>query len=156
MWWNTLQQHGTKWILYIYGAPAPVVGGIQAMDGLFLAFRRDVIEKLGWDEQTFAGFHLYDMDVTYRAFLAGYKLAVANDLHLFHASGGNFTGVWQQEAHRFVQKFAGKLALNSPREGFRFAVVELPSKEAARDIMSPPHWAFPELLPETTSPSANS
>ena len=44
-----------------------VVGNIKVMDGLFLAARRDVIHRLGFDQALFDGFHLYDADFTFRA-----------------------------------------------------------------------------------------
>jgi GT2 family glycosyltransferase len=90
--------------LMVYGAPARVVPNIQAMDGLFLAFRRDAIMNLRWDHQTFTRFHCYDIDVTYRAFKAGYKLGVALDLPMLHMSGGSFDQEWEEHAMRLVRK----------------------------------------------------
>ena len=49
----------------------------QAMDGIFLAVRREVVERIGFDEMTFDGWHLYDLDFTYSAYLAGFRAALA-------------------------------------------------------------------------------
>lgn len=83
----------------------PVVGDAQALDGVFLACRREVAEKVGFDERTFDGFHLYDLDFSYRAYLAGYHLAICCDLALVHASIGSFDRNWRKYADRFRAKF---------------------------------------------------
>jgi hypothetical protein len=41
------------------------------MDGVFLAMRREVALSIGWDFETFDGFHGYDVDFTLRAANAG-------------------------------------------------------------------------------------
>lgn len=83
----------------------PLVIGAEALDGVFLACRRDVVERIGFDARTFDGFHLYDLDFTYRAQQAGHKLAVVCDLALVHASKGRFDIAWQRYADRFMEKF---------------------------------------------------
>jgi GT2 family glycosyltransferase len=122
-----------------YGAPSRTVANIQAMDGVFLAFRRPVIEAIGWDEQNFDGFHLYDIDCTYRAFLGGYKLGVVNDIPLVHFSSGKFKGEWEQYAERFLKKHAGRLPSRAPRV-FGYAHVQVATRNEIIEVMSPPHW----------------
>lgn len=84
-----------------YAAP------MQGLDGVFLAARREVAERIGFDEQTFDGWHLYDLDFSYSAFRAGFKCAVCNDLLIVHESRGNFDALWLQHARRFVAKHLG-------------------------------------------------
>jgi GT2 family glycosyltransferase len=93
-----------KIALVVYGAPARIVPNIQAMDGLFLAFRREAIMQLRWDQQTFTHFHCYDIDCTYRAHRAGMRVGVALDLPILHMSGGSYDATWEQQAHLFLQK----------------------------------------------------
>ncbi len=128
-----------RFFLAIFGNSAPINPAIQAMDGLFLAFRRPVIARLRWDEHRFDGFHLYDIDVTFRAYLAGYRLAVAADLPLFHASGGKFNEAWRSDAQRFIDTFRPALlpVLHPPAQ---FTCVTLPSRAAALPLLTPPHW----------------
>ena len=77
----TLDAKKGSMVVCIYSGSKRVIENIQAMDGLFLAFRREAVEKLGgWDEQTFKGWHCYDVDMVFRAHLAGYRVAVARDL----------------------------------------------------------------------------
>ena len=94
---------------YIYlgvGLQAPVVEGICALDGVFIATHRRVWEAIRFDEQTFDGFHLYDIDFTYRTHLAGFSLAVPLDLLLIHFSTGRYDKRWQAFNVRFLEKFA--------------------------------------------------
>jgi GT2 family glycosyltransferase len=92
------------------GQGPPVVGGIQALDGCFFACRREVAESVGFDAATFDGFHFYDLDFTFRAYLGGYRLAVCRDLALIHASTGTPDAAWQKYHDRFVAKYRGRFA----------------------------------------------
>ena len=93
---------------YLYfcaGLQAPVVKNIHALDGVFIGLRREVWEAVRFDETTFDGFHLYDIDFTYRAYLAGYRLAVPMDLPLIHFSTGGYDLKWQANNLKFLRKF---------------------------------------------------
>lgn len=52
--------------VYIMSHSRRIVGNIKAMDGLFLAMRRNVVQTIGFDQALFDGFHLYDTDFTFR------------------------------------------------------------------------------------------
>lgn len=96
--------------MVIEGAGPLVVDGIQALDGVLLATRAEVARSLTFDETTFDGFHLYDLDFAFRAHLAGLRLAVCRDLVLLHASSGRYDAAWETYRARFERKFAGRLA----------------------------------------------
>jgi protein O-GlcNAc transferase len=95
----------SSFIYLAVGLQSPVMEGIQALDGVFMATHRRVWEALKFDEKTFDGFHLYDIDFSYRAHLAGYKVAVPLDLLLVHFSTGRYDRAWQQFHLRFLEKF---------------------------------------------------
>ncbi len=101
----------------------------MALDGVFLCARREVIERVGFDAATFDGFHLYDIDFTYRAFRAGYRVAVSHDIALVHHSGGNFDAAWQIYAERFSARFP-EVRGSAARRGL--CRVELPTRAAAQ------------------------
>jgi len=92
------------------GAPELVNGGIQGMDGVFFAVRREVAETIGFDDVTFDGWHGYDTDFTFRCHLAGYRLAVCLDIRLIHFSEGRVDDAWLRYAERFRQKHRAHLA----------------------------------------------
>lgn len=126
-----------------FGASRRVVPDIQAMDGLFLAFRREAIMRVGWDAQTFTGFHCYDVDCTYRAFRMGLRLGVAVDLPMFHQSGGSFDQGWQATAQVFMRKHGAYLDTLPPRS-LQTGVVQVKSRAEAQALM---HLYY-EPLPE--------
>jgi hypothetical protein len=99
-----------------FGAPDIVNGAIQGMDGLFFAARREVAEKVGFDEMTFDGWHGYDADFTFRCYLAGWRLAVCLDIKLVHFSSGTVDEDWKRYALRFQEKHAAHLASAEARE----------------------------------------
>lgn len=101
----------------------PLVGGIHALDGVFIACRRDAAVATGFDAATFDGFHLYDLDFSYRAHLAGFRLAVACDLGVVHASKGSFRRDWSRYADRFRAKFP---ALAKPQGSRHFYAARVP------------------------------
>lgn len=112
------QPHPSGWLLGLLGCAGPVIDNAQALDGLFLAGRRDALEQLGFDDVAFDGFHFYDLDLSWRAHRAGLRCAIALDLLLWHASGGDFQASWRCYAERFQQKFP-ELAPVQPAAPFR-------------------------------------
>jgi Glycosyltransferase like family len=127
------------YILTIYATPASIVGDIQAIDGLFLAVRRDVLTSVAFDEKTFDGFHCYDIDFTFCAYLAGFKLAVACDLPVIHKSGGKFdSDAWRTSAEKLMQKHGYRLP-PAPPWTFPFTTIGASTKDELLNIMSAPH-----------------
>jgi hypothetical protein len=96
------------YILCIYGLGRDdtIVSNIQALDGLFFAAKRDVVEKLIFDENVFDGFHLYDLDFTYSAYLKGFRLVIDHRLFLLHDSVGNYDCEWKRYVERFDRKYS--------------------------------------------------
>ncbi len=93
---------------------------MQALDGVFFAARREVVEKIGFDEATFDGWHLYDLDFTYSAARSNFSLAVCNDLMVVHHSSGSFGEAWLPYARKFLSKH-----LNSSGERYALTQLEL-------------------------------
>ena len=123
----------------IFGAPFPVVRDIQAVDGLFMAARRSIFPRVAFDSTTFDGFHHYDLDLTYSAFRAGFRLAVANDICVFHPSVGKYDEIWNRYAGRFHEKWFPGISL-PPIRLFRWAVVAVANRLEALEVMTPPYW----------------
>jgi tetratricopeptide (TPR) repeat protein len=112
------------------GTSGPVVKDAQLLDGVFMAARRDLLHRVSFDEATFDGFHLYDLDFSYRAWIAGAKTAVCRDVAIRHESRGNFkTADYRHYAERFRRKFPN--ACRSPAAGktsFAEIVIEKPGQ----------------------------
>lgn len=101
--------------LNVYGVRHwPVAENIQAIDGFCMAATRACAEAIGFDAQTFDGFHLYDLDFSYSAYLAGYRLGVCCDTPIIHESAGNFGHTHLTYAERFVLKHVERLGHTPP------------------------------------------
>ncbi|MGD0138220.1 MAG: glycosyltransferase [Tepidisphaeraceae bacterium] len=123
----------------IIGAPFPVIRDIQAIDGVFMAARRSVFPKITFDAATFDGFHLYDLDFSYCAFRAGLRLAVVNDICIYHASGGKFDQTWSHYAEKFYKKWLAG-APRVPQRPYRWSSVTVANRMEALEVMIPPYW----------------
>jgi hypothetical protein len=90
---------------------------IQAVDGVLIAANRRVCETIRFDEATFDEFHFYDLDFSYRAFLEGFRVAVAWDVLIRHDSVGRSDESWQKYAKLFLAKHGSRitLATRSPK-----------------------------------------
>ncbi|HVT90303.1 MAG TPA: glycosyltransferase [Tepidisphaeraceae bacterium] len=126
--------------LNIYGAPRRCVGNIQALDGVFMAMRREVWETIRFDEINFDGFHIYDVDFSFSAFLAGRKLCVRNDIHLYHSSRGDYADPnWSKYADRLTKKHGSGFAAHRQRK-HQWAGTYVCNWDEAREIMTPTYW----------------
>jgi len=97
------------YVTVLRGGGPLVVPDIQALDGVFMAMRREVAVSIPFDEVLFDHFHLYDLDFSFRAYLAGFSLAVCRDIVLIHQSIGKFDAVWSEYRRRFEAKHRAHL-----------------------------------------------
>ena len=81
---------------------------VVAVDGLFFAIRRSLFEIIEFDDQTFDGFHLYDLDICMQIHRT-HRLIVTKEILLKHLSGGSFNNLWQTYALRFLNKYKSEL-----------------------------------------------
>jgi hypothetical protein len=124
-----------------FGTPKPLVPGAQALDGPMVAFRRALLEAVPYDPHTFTSQDYADVDVTYRAFRAGYQLAVACDLPMFLRKPHVYAPDWQTQNQRFREKHAGLPTL-SPRK-FCLLTLQFPTIAAALPYLTPAYWSLP-------------
>lgn len=126
--------------------PAPAIAGMQAIDGLFMATHRHVVDGVRFDQETFDGFHVYDIDFSFSVFRAGFRVGVAADLPVLHHSQGTFGGEWQRYAEKFLRKRQAELSAFRPRP-FLHAVVGAQTKDELLEILNgaqaywPAEWA---------------
>jgi tetratricopeptide (TPR) repeat protein len=123
-----------------YSLAGPGIGSIQALDGVFIACRREAAEALRFDDVTFDHFHLYDTDFSYRAHRAGCRVGVDTGLRLLHYSGGRDTGGhWRTQAERFLAKH--RLPPPGPAEPLAGADVIVPDAATAVRVFAwLEHW----------------
>ena len=131
---------GGGWEVGQWGTAARVYTGVQAVDGLWFAATRRLWEASPFDEGTFDGFHLYDLDFSYSAWKAGFRLGVCADIAVIHESEGRFDDVWRGHAEKFRAKHSATLGSARKRVG-DVSVVAVRTKAEALEVMTPPHWS---------------
>ena len=109
-----------------------VTANVQVMDGLLFACSRELAEYIGFDADTFDGWHLYDFDFSYRAWRAGRRTAICHDFLVVHASGGGFDEDWQRYARRFIGKHPEAKASFGEHEAPQLASVAMGSVDEWR------------------------
>ncbi|MBK8324130.1 MAG: glycosyltransferase [Betaproteobacteria bacterium] len=120
---------GGPWDFSLLAFTAGLAGGMEALDGCFLAARAGAARRVGFDEGTFDGFHFYDLDFCFRAKRTGHAVAVDTDILVRHASRGALGPDWQAQAGRFVAKFAP--IATAPAQPNHFHAARLENRETA-------------------------
>ncbi|MEO6291489.1 MAG: glycosyltransferase [Burkholderiaceae bacterium] len=142
-WMRSCQPHTLGYIaqltesgnhkIILCGLEDTLMFGVQALDGVMIGCHRHVAEQLRWDEQIFDGWHGYDVDFTYRAFQAGFNIAVVGFLPLVHYSTATFqSDDFKKYESAFSLKYPG---INAER---------IPGKDSA-------HLVFGEFDPSDGS-----
>jgi hypothetical protein len=93
----------------VFGLQPGLAAPVEALDGVFFAARREVVERIRFDAETFDGWHLYDLDFSFSAHLAGFRVAVCQDVCLIHDSRGDYRADWQRHVDRFEAKHRTRL-----------------------------------------------
>lgn len=76
-----------------HSSPEPVVN----VDGVFICVRKEVLETVQFDEQFLKGFHLYDIDFSFRV-TRKYKAVVTLSIDIVHLTeGGDYGNAWVEE-----------------------------------------------------------
>lgn len=111
----------------LHGAVSHLQGNIKGMtsfgpyphravmvDGVFMAIKREVFEKVRFDEKCPAKWHMYDLDYSMSAHKAGFKVGVS-DILITHASPGlrEFTPEFNAGQDWFLEKWGSKTSLKS-------------------------------------------
>jgi GT2 family glycosyltransferase len=118
----------------LLGGEPLVVPGVQALDGVLLAMRREVFSAVRFDPVLFDGFHLYDLDFSFRAYRAGFRLAVCRDLLVIHESTGRYDAAWEEYKRRFEHKHRDSLPkVWTAKEGARASFSSATREDVARN-----------------------
>lgn len=85
---------------------------VVVLDGVWLCTRREVFRQFRFDEETFTGFHGYDIDYSLQVGTR-YKLAVTFDISLHHYSDGNPSRGWISSAVSLSRKWKRTLPVST-------------------------------------------
>jgi GT2 family glycosyltransferase len=81
---------------------------VVAVDGLFFAVRRELFDRIRFDETTFDRFHFYDLDISMQVG-ATHRLMVTWDILVKHLSGGKAGDEWRAAGKKFLMKYKDRL-----------------------------------------------
>ena len=76
---------------------------VVVLDGLFIASKKNIVDEIPFDEETFDYFHFYDLDFSIRV-AQKYKVIVTTDILVKHFSHGKFDEIWEKYKNRFLDK----------------------------------------------------
>jgi GT2 family glycosyltransferase len=128
-WVSIPDTAGPGCYVHVYGVDAAITPGLQALDGMFFAVKRAVLDKIRFDEGTFDGFHVYDVDFSFSANHAGFQVGTSAEIAVIHASRGNYGPAWDVYRARFAEKHRDRLPAAAPLyRPWSFARILVPSK----------------------------
>lgn len=81
------------------------------LDGVFLCAKKELFEKIRFDNETFNGFHSYDLDICMQSIQNGYQNFVVFEIELRHFSTGNFDKKYLLSLFRLHEKWEPYLPL---------------------------------------------
>lgn len=81
---------------------------VVVVDGVWMCVKKEVTDKYRFDDQTFKGFHGYDIDFCLAAG-KDHKIAVVYNVLLEHLSEGNWNRTWISQSLLLQEKWASAL-----------------------------------------------
>ena len=86
----------------------------MAIDGLWFCCRKSLFNgKIAFDERTYNGFHMYDMDLSMQVIMAGYKILVTDEVLVEHTRASFYDTAFRTACKRFHQKWNNRLPVMS-------------------------------------------
>lgn len=112
------------------------IRSVLLLDGVFLCAKRDVFEKIKFDE-TLSDFHGYDYDISLQSIVAGYYNYVMYDISVDHYSRGNFNAVFYKSLIEVFHKWDKHLPIfeHSISEKEQKRLVPIYEKKAIRKLL---------------------
>lgn len=109
---------------------------VVTADGMCLFVRKDVWQKVRFDDELLTGFHCYDLDFTIACHAAGYRNWVSQEVLIRHMSVGSYTMGWYEASVVLHKKWNDELPMyiESKDDGFK-AMIEEKSFKEWRDRM---------------------
>lgn len=85
---------------------------VSCIDGLWMIVRKELYPKIKFDEDTFNGFHCYDMDLCLQMLYGGFEIAVEPSIKISHNSGGNCSTSFYINTLKLRNKYYTKLPIS--------------------------------------------
>jgi len=78
---------------------------VICLDGFWFCSRKDIFDKVSFDEHSFNNFHFYDLDISLQIHQKGYTLKAITNILVEHFSGGTLNQKWLESAYIFYSKW---------------------------------------------------
>lgn len=96
------QQHGKTWTSKYSGNFKDRIIPVVCVDGVFMAVNRKKLQENFNFNETFKGFHFYDVDFCLNNHLAGVKIGVIFNVPIIHKSLGQTNKAWERNRVQFI------------------------------------------------------
>lgn len=90
---------------YVNGDPVNTDVDAVVVDGLWFCVRKELFDKISFDEVTFKSFHCYDHDICMQALQQGKRIIIDHNIVIEHASLGNVGKEFISQLHLFYDKW---------------------------------------------------
>lgn len=113
VYWNLLQSnHNETNTIHLYNNPLNVeIQQVNVVDGVWICIKKELFNKIQFDEYTYSGFHFYDYDVCMQGINNGFKVAVIYDILIEHFSYGFKDKGWIENSSAFAEKWSHLLPI---------------------------------------------
>lgn len=119
---------------------------VAVIDGLWFCIRKELFQKISFDENTFTGFHLYDADISMQV-LQYAKNYVVYDVLIEHKWSGNISEQYYTDLCVFAAKWNNHLPIQNRNvesdymnkynwHALRSLVLEMKMKDISRENIS--------------------
>ncbi len=81
------------------------------LDGVLMCFRKELFQKIRFDEENYNSFHLYDSDICMQVNELGYGVFITQDILIEHYSEGTFSPEYAESYKTFARKWKHRLPL---------------------------------------------
>ena len=105
----TVEEHPKYYHTYIPNDSQIALSQVAAIDGVWMCMRKQLFEKIRFDDTTFHGFHLYDTDICMQINALGLGVFVTYDVLLEHKSEGVFSENYRESLAAFKKKWETSL-----------------------------------------------
>lgn len=82
---------------------------VAILDGVWLCMRKNIFQKISFDERLYSGFHFYDMDICMQSLIAGYKNIILRDVLILHKCYPKYNSAFDENMKTFHKKWASNL-----------------------------------------------
>ena len=104
-----LDSNGNNTRLHFDDPPQLALKEVVDLDGVFLCTRKDIMTAIPFDQVMLRGFHLYDLDISFRI-SRSYKVAVSFEIDIIHyTEGGDFGDKWVDNTLKWHKKYSDQL-----------------------------------------------